>query len=186
MPRRPRRERPNPAEWAQPTPEEVAQQEADEAERRRLEELDLERFGRQRAERELRGAEAAARERDLATPADRESSDVLVSTADHVPGMHVTEALGTVYGLVVKSRGPFSDTAARVRTAVGGEVRSYLRLMTETRAEALARLQDAAFEAGANAVVAMRFDTTAITDEMVEVAAYGTAVVASKDSGSQN
>jgi len=63
-----------------------------------------------------------------------------------------------------------------VRTAFGGEVKSYGKLMAQSRAEAIARLKDAAADLGANAVVAMRFDTTAITDEMLEVAAYGTAV----------
>ena len=101
---------------------------------------------------------------------------MLVSTTEQLPGIQIAEVLGEVHGLLVASRGPFSDTAARVRTAFGGEVKSYGKLMAQSRAEAIARLKDAAADLGANAVVAMRFDTTAITDEMLEVAAYGTAV----------
>lgn len=106
---------------------------------------------------------------------------MLVSTTDTIPGREVVAAFGAVYGLIVNSRGPFSDTAARVRTAVGGEVGSYRKLMDETRREAVLRLRAAAHDVGANAVLAMRFETTALTDEMVEVVAYGTAALVRED-----
>lgn len=104
-------------------------------------------------------------------------SSVLVTTSDELHGWEIENVYGLVYGLIVTSRGPFSDTAAMVRTAVGGEVKSYVKLMNDTRHEALLRLRHAAADIGANVVLTARFETTAITDEMVEVTAYGTAAV---------
>lgn len=101
---------------------------------------------------------------------------LVISTADSLYGHSIEAEIGPVMGTIVNSRGPFSDSAARMRTAVGGEVRSYGKLMEESRTEALVRLRNAAVAAGADAVICMRFETTAITDEMVDVLAYGTAV----------
>lgn len=171
-----KRDRIDPGAFLRISPEEAAQRAAEEAEREQQARDETARIDARPAERQADAAARAARIREQAAPAPRPGDSILVSTADDLPGSEITEVLGEVHGLVVKSRGPFSDTAARVRTAVGGEVRSYQKLMSETRGEAVARLRDSAFEMGADAVVAMRFDTTAITDEMVEVAAYGTAV----------
>ena len=103
--------------------------------------------------------------------------DIRISTADWIPGRDIVADLGEVRGMIVHSRGPFADSAARVRTAVGGEVRSYVKLMHETIDEATDRLRQAARDVGADSVIAMRYETTALTDEMVHVVAYGTAVM---------
>ena len=122
-------------------------------------------------------------EAGIAAGVAEQIANVQLSTANDVPGHRVLAFHGEVYGLMVNSRGPFSDTAAKVRTAVGGEVKSYNKLMLETRAEVLIRLRKAAIATGANGVLAMRFDTTALTHELVEVVAYGTAVTIERDSG---
>lgn len=176
MTRGKKRERIDPGAFLKVGPEEEARRAAEAAEREQRAREEAAHEVAVPAERQARAAAKAARIQQESAPVARPGASILVSTADDLPGEEIATVLGEVHGLVVKSRGPFSDTAARVRTAVGGEVRSYLKLMSETRAEALARLKDAAFDMGADAVVAMRFDTTAITDEMVEVAAYGTAV----------
>jgi len=62
----------------------------------------------------------------------------------------------------------------------GGEVTGYTKLLADTRLEAESRLRYAAAQVGANAVIAMRFDTGDIGDIMNEVAAYGTAVTIEK------
>lgn len=102
--------------------------------------------------------------------------DVLVVTANEVAGHRITAVLGDVCGLTVRSRNMFSDIGAQFRSLVGGEVKGYTQLLASTRAEAVARMRVQAEGMGANAVVAFRFDTGSLADNMTEVAAYGTAV----------
>ncbi len=102
---------------------------------------------------------------------------LLVSTMNDVPGYDVTAVLGEVFGLVVRSRNLFSNFGAGLRTIVGGEARGYTKLLSMTRLEAVDRLRQEAAMLGANAILAMRFDTGVFAGAMNEVAAYGTAVV---------
>lgn len=101
---------------------------------------------------------------------------VLVATTNDVPGYEVVEVYGEVFGLIVRSRNLFSNIGAGFRTIFGGEVKGYTNLLSDSREHALQRLRDAAAAKGANAVLAMRFDSGDIGQVMNEVAAYGTAV----------
>ena len=103
-------------------------------------------------------------------------SPILVSTMNDVPGYQVVAVYGEVFGLVVRSRNLFSNIGASFRTIFGGEARGYTDLLSTTREEAVQRLRDEAVKLGANAVLAMRFDTGVFASVMNEVAAYGTAV----------
>jgi uncharacterized protein YbjQ (UPF0145 family) len=102
--------------------------------------------------------------------------EVLIVTTNDIPGYKVIETYGEVFGLIVRSRNLFSNIGASFRTIFGGEVKGYTSLLSDSREHALARLRDAAAEKGANAVLAMRFDSGDIGGVMNEVAAYGTAV----------
>ena len=102
--------------------------------------------------------------------------DFLISTMNDVPGYEVVEVHGEVFGLIVRSRNLFSNIGASFRTIFGGEVRGYTTLLSDSREHALSRLREAAVAKGANAVLAMRFDSGDIGGVMNEVAAYGTAV----------
>jgi uncharacterized protein YbjQ (UPF0145 family) len=104
------------------------------------------------------------------------NEEVLVVTTNDIPGYEVTETYGEVFGLIVRSRNVFSNVGASFRTIFGGEVRGYTRLLSDSREHALERLRKAAAAKGANAVLAMRFDSGDIGGVMNEVAAYGTAV----------
>ena len=104
------------------------------------------------------------------------SKDVLVVTTNDIPGYKVDEVYGEVFGIIVRSRNIFGNIGASLRTVFGGEVKGYTMLLADSREHALARLRDAAAEKGANAVLAMRFDSGDIGQVMNEVAAYGTAV----------
>lgn len=104
------------------------------------------------------------------------NEEVLVVTTNDVPGYKVLETYGEVFGLVVRSRNLFSNIGASFRTVFGGEARGYTKLLAKTREEALERLREDAASRGANAVIAMRFDSGDIGGIMNEVAAYGTAV----------
>jgi uncharacterized protein YbjQ (UPF0145 family) len=102
--------------------------------------------------------------------------EMLITTTNDVPGYEVIEVYGEVFGLIVRSRNMFSNFGAQLRTVFGGEVGGYTTLLTDTREQAMQRLRAAAAEKGANAIVAMRFDSSDIGGIMNEVAAYGTAV----------
>lgn len=105
-----------------------------------------------------------------------EQKDILVVTTNDIPGYKVTKVYGEAFGLIVRSRNIFSNIGAGFRTIFGGEVRGYTTLLSDSREHALGRLRTAAAEKGANAVLAMRFDSGDIGGVMNEVAAYGTAV----------
>jgi uncharacterized protein YbjQ (UPF0145 family) len=109
-------------------------------------------------------------------------SHVLVVTSDDIPGYDITEVHGDVYGITVRARNAFSNLGASLRTISGGEVAGYTKLLTAARNEAHDRLRDAARAVGANAVIAMRFDSSEIGDLMSEIVAYGTAVTAERRS----
>jgi uncharacterized protein YbjQ (UPF0145 family) len=102
--------------------------------------------------------------------------EVLVVTTNDIPGYKVVEVYGEVFGLIVRSRNLFSNIGASFRTIFGGEVKGYTSLLSDSREHALERLRKAAAGRGANAVLAMRFDSGDIGGVMNEVAAYGTAV----------
>jgi uncharacterized protein YbjQ (UPF0145 family) len=102
--------------------------------------------------------------------------EVLVVTTNDVPGYKVTAVYGEVFGLIVRSRNAFSNAGASLRTIFGGEVGGYTKLLSKSREDAVSRLRDEARSRGANAVLAMRFDTSEIGGIMNEVSAYGTAV----------
>jgi uncharacterized protein YbjQ (UPF0145 family) len=106
--------------------------------------------------------------------------DMPVVTTNDLAGYRIEEVYGEVFGLIVRSRNLFSNFGAQFRTIFGGEVKGYTTLLSDSREHALARLRQAAAQKGANAVVAMRFDSGDIGGIMNEVAAYGTAVRVTK------
>ena len=102
--------------------------------------------------------------------------EVIIATTNDIPGYKVTKVYGEVFGLIVRSGNLFSNIGAGFRTVVGGEVKGYTKMLASSRENAIARLRQAAADKGANAVLAMRFDSGDIGNVMNEVAAYGTAV----------
>lgn len=104
------------------------------------------------------------------------NKDIIIVTTNDIPGYKVVEVYGEVFGLIVRSRNVFSNLGASLRTIFGGEVKGYTKLLAETREHALDRLRSESKAKGANAVIAMRFDSGDIGNVMNEVAAYGTAV----------
>jgi uncharacterized protein YbjQ (UPF0145 family) len=102
---------------------------------------------------------------------------VIVTTTENIPGYRVTNVIGQAFGLTVRSRGVGGNVAASLKSLVGGEIRSYTKLLEDARREAIDRLVETATAAGANAVVMMRFDSSEMGQTMSEIVAYGTAVV---------
>lgn len=104
---------------------------------------------------------------------------MIVSTMNDLPGYEVTEVLGDVFGLTVVVRAPSSQIEAGLRVFFGGgEARGVARELHDGRVEARRRLIEEAGKLGADAVLAMRFETSELRDNGLEICAYGTAVKA--------
>ena len=101
---------------------------------------------------------------------------MILSTTGTVPGMEVTEGLGLVSGSTGRARVFFRDLFAGLKNIVGGEVATYTRMLEDAREQAVVRMIEAAEKKGADAVVGVRFSTSAIMKSAAEVMAYGTAV----------
>ena len=103
-------------------------------------------------------------------------SDMMVSTMNDLPGYRVDEVIGEVTGLTVRSRNVGTQLGAGFKSLVGGELKGLSKQLQESRDEVRERLVDAAREVGANAVLAMRFDSDEVGNGYQELVAYGTAV----------
>ena len=114
------------------------------------------------------------------TAEGRQMSDMIVSTMNDLPGYQVDEVLGEVTGLTVRSRNVGTQLGAGFKALVGGELKGLTKQLQESRDEARQRLVEAAAAVGANAVLAMRFDSDEVGQGYQELVAYGTAVVVSK------
>ncbi|MFP4673763.1 MAG: YbjQ family protein [Opitutales bacterium] len=100
---------------------------------------------------------------------------ILVNT-ETIPGYAVTQSLGIVQGNVVRAKHFGRDIAAGLKNLVGGELKGYTELLTESRRTAVERMMSQASELGANAIVNVRFSTSAVSQGAAELYAYGTAV----------
>ena len=100
-----------------------------------------------------------------------------VTTALGLPGMTIERDLGLTFGLVVRSMGFAKSFGAGLTALRQGEVPQYTSLLEDSRRHAIDRMIDNARLLGANAIVAMRFDSSEISQQLTEIVAYGTAVV---------
>lgn len=101
---------------------------------------------------------------------------MIIATTETVAGRKITDVLGLVEGTTVQTRHIGSHLLAGLKTIVGGEVRGYVKAMTQARKEALDRMISEAEALGADAVVAMRYSSAQIMNGGAEILAYGTAV----------
>lgn len=101
---------------------------------------------------------------------------MIVTSTESIPGYRVVQVLGLVQGNTVRAKHLGRDIAAGLKNIVGGELRGYTELLTESRQEALQRMIAEARQLGAHGVVNVRFTTSAITSGAAELFAYGTAV----------
>lgn len=100
---------------------------------------------------------------------------MLLLNIDHVPRREI-EALGLVKGTVVQSKNFGKDFMAGMKTLVGGEIVGYTEMLVEARQIATKRMVDEATAMGADAVVNVRYGSSAVMQGAAEVIAYGTAV----------
>jgi len=103
-------------------------------------------------------------------------TEMLIATTAEIAGLRVVETLGLARGSTVRAKHVGTDIVAGLKGLVGGEMRGYSSLMAGAREQALDRMVEQAREMGADAVVAMRFETSQIMGRAAEIVAYGTAV----------
>jgi len=101
----------------------------------------------------------------------------MATTAFELPNFRVTQTLGVVRGIVVRSRNVFATLGAAVQQVVGGNITIWTKMCEETRSDAFDIMIQHASEIGANAIVGVRYDTTEIAAGVTEVLCYGTAVI---------
>lgn len=101
---------------------------------------------------------------------------MIISTTDNIPKRDVKEILGVVRGNTVRSKNIGRDILAGLKTIVGGEIKSYTEMVTQARDEAMNRMINQAIELKADAVINVRFMTSAVMQGASEMLAYGTAV----------
>ncbi len=102
---------------------------------------------------------------------------MLVTTANDLSGYRVVRHIGVVRGLSVRSRNVFGNIGASIQILFGGSIPIYAKLAEQARQEAYDLLVQHAAAAGANAIIAMRYDANEMAAAVTEVIAYGTAVV---------
>jgi uncharacterized protein YbjQ (UPF0145 family) len=105
---------------------------------------------------------------------------MIVVTTNDLPGYRIDDVIGEVWGLTVRSRNAFSQMGAGLKSMFGGELKGMTKALYESRNEVMNRMIEQAQERGADAVLAMRFDTSEMGDVWTEICAYGTAVKATK------
>ncbi len=100
---------------------------------------------------------------------------MILLNIDYLPGKEF-EVLGMVKGSIVQSKNIGRDMLSGFKTIVGGEIKAYSEMMNEARAIATQRMAEEAQSLGADAVLNIRYASSAIMQGAAEVMAYGTAV----------
>ena len=101
---------------------------------------------------------------------------MIVATTDDVARHRVVETLGLVRGSSIRTRHLGYDITARLRNLAGGEVKEYTKVLAEAREQAIDRMVEEAQALGADAVIAVRFQTSEVMTGAAEMLCYGTAV----------
>ncbi|CAM3013254.1 YbjQ family protein [Rariglobus hedericola] len=104
------------------------------------------------------------------------NTPIILTNLETVPGRSIIEHYGLVSGSTVRAKHVGRDIAASLKNFVGGELKGYTELLTESRNEAISRMETQAIALGANAVVNIRFSTSSVAQGAAELYAYGTAV----------
>ncbi len=100
----------------------------------------------------------------------------ILTTFEAPPRMQIEEVIGPCWGITVRSRSIVGTACAGCQQVFGGEISALTTLATDSRNEAMRRLEAHALAQGANCVLAMRFDSGELMQNTNEIVAYGTAV----------
>jgi len=106
---------------------------------------------------------------------------MIVVNTEFVAGHNVVQTLGLVQGSTVRAKHVGRDIAAGLKSIFGGEIRGYTELLIESRQQAVVRMVQMAQSMGANAILNVRFQTSAVMQGASELFCSGTAVVIEKE-----
>ena len=101
---------------------------------------------------------------------------MIVVTTDEVARHRVVKTLGLVRGSSIRTRHLGQDITATLRNLAGGEVKEYTKVLAEAREQAIDRMIEEAQALGADAIVAVRFQSAEVMRGAAEMLCYGTAV----------
>lgn len=101
---------------------------------------------------------------------------MILVNIESIPGKEISEVLGLVKGEVVQSKHVGKDFMAGMKTLVGGEIKGYTEMMKEARVIATDRMIEEAKSLGADAIVGVKYGSSAVMQGASEILAYGTAV----------
>src|ERR1700712_2905330 len=97
----------------------------------------------------------------------------MITTSVDLSGYRITQNLGVVRGITVRSRSVLGNIAGGLQSLLGGRLSIYTELCETSREEAFQHMIQHANERGANAIINMRYDANEISDGITEVLAYG-------------
>lgn len=101
---------------------------------------------------------------------------MIITTTDFIPGQEIVEVIDVVRGSTIRARHIGRDIMAGLKQIVGGEISEYTSMMAEAREQAIDRMIADAERIGADAIINVRFTTSAVMQSASEILAYGTAV----------
>ncbi len=102
---------------------------------------------------------------------------MILTNTETIPGKTIVEHYGLVSGNTVRAKNVGRDIAASFKNLVGGELKGYTELLEDARKEATNRMLEQATSLGANAIVNIRYSTSAVAQGAAELYVYGTAVL---------
>ncbi len=106
---------------------------------------------------------------------------MITTNLETISGKRIVKHLGLVTGSTVRSKHVGRDIMAGLKNIFGGELVGYTELLSESREEAIGRMQQQAASIGANAVLNIRLTTSSVAQGAAELFAYGTAVIIEDD-----
>jgi uncharacterized protein YbjQ (UPF0145 family) len=102
--------------------------------------------------------------------------EVIVTTAFEVPNKKISKVLGIVRGNTVRARNVGRDIGAAFKNIIGGEIKTYSDMTSQSRDEAFNRMVNDSIKLGADAIIGFNFSTCMVMQGASEMLAYGTAV----------
>ncbi len=101
---------------------------------------------------------------------------MILTNIESIPGRRIVSHYGLVQGSSIRAKHVGRDIMAGLKNIVGGELKGYTELLSESRSQAIDRMKAQAEELGANAIVNVRLSTSSVAQGAAEILAYGTAV----------
>lgn len=101
---------------------------------------------------------------------------IIATTGNEIPNKKIVEVLGVVRGSTVRARNIGRDIGAGFKNLIGGEIKTYTDMTSQSRDEAFNRMINEAIKKKADAVIGVRFMTSMVMQGASEMLAYGTAV----------